>query len=394
MIELYHGDCRAFLSHYNGPAFDAVITDPPYSSGGATLSERSASTAEKYTNTKRNCPFPDFAGDQMDARSWLHMMADVFADARVHCHDGAVLVAFCDWRQMPLLTDAVQWAGWQWRGTLVWDKLTSRPQKGRFRQQAEFAVWASNGKLPIDRPVSVLPGVFKAANVQGMQRIHQTQKPEEIMRQICKICLPGGRILDPFAGSGSTLAAAELEGYNSVGVELSEEIAKSAAQRLSVPLKKVGNWNMKEKLKMLVVMMVLLALVFALPVLAEEQDGQEVVLLDLTKLAQAVISLAAGIVSLYLVPWLRSKLTNEQLSKAKSWVQIAVFAAEKLYGAGNGDKKLAYAEEILRKHGIRLDTATLKAMIDAQIKEMENMEPFYLADAKVEMINNPKPETA
>ena len=172
-------------------------------------------------------------GDQMDSRSWLHMMADILALARVRCHDGAVMVAFCDWRQMPLLTDAVQWA--------VWDKLTSRPQKGRFRQQAEFAVWASNGKLPIDRPVSVLPGVFKAANVQGMQRIHQTQKPEEIMRQICKICLPGGRILDPFAGSGSTLAAAELEGYDSVGVELSEEIAKSAAQRLSVPLKKVGD---------------------------------------------------------------------------------------------------------------------------------------------------------
>lgn len=100
---------------------------------------------------------------------------------------------------------------------------------------------------------------------------------------------------------------------------------------------------MKEKLKMLVVMMVLLALVFALPVLAEGQDGQEAVLLDLTKLAQAVISLAAGIVSLYLVPWLRSKLTNEQLSKAKSWVQIAVFAAEKLYGAGNGDQKLVYS---------------------------------------------------
>ena len=145
---------------------------------------------------------------------------------------------------------------------------------------------------------------------------------------------------------------------------------------------------MKEKLKMLVVMMALVALVFALPVLAEGQDGQEAVLLDLTKLAQA------GIVSLYLVPWLRSKLTNEQLSKAKSWVQIAVYAAEKLYGAGNGDQKLVYAEEILRKHGIRLDTATLKAMIDAQIKEMENMEPFYLADAKVEMIDNPKPETA
>ena len=151
---------------------------------------------------------------------------------------------------------------------------------------------------------------------------------------------------------------------------------------------------MKEKLYRVVVMMVRAARVFALPVLAEGQEGQGTVLLDLTKLAQAIISLAAGIVSLYLVPWLRSKLTNEQLSKAKSWVQIAVFAAEKLYGAGNGDKKLAYAEEILREHGIRLDTATLKAMIDAQIKEMENMEPFYLADGKVEMIDNPKPETA
>lgn len=37
--------------------------------------------------------------------------------------------------------------------------------------------------------------------------------------------------------------------------------------------------------------------------------------------------------SLYLVPWLRSKLTNERLSKVKSWVQIAVYAAEKIYGA-------------------------------------------------------------
>ena len=61
---------------------------------------------------------------------------------------------------------------------------------------------------------------------------------------------------------------------------------------------------MKEKLKMLIVMLVLAALVFALPVLAEGQDGQEAVLLDLTKLAQAIISLAAGIVSLYLVPFI------------------------------------------------------------------------------------------
>ena len=88
MIELYNGDCRAFLSNYNGERFDAVITDPPYASGGATLSERSASTSQKYTATKKACPFPDFMGDQMDSRSWLHMMADILALARVQCHDG------------------------------------------------------------------------------------------------------------------------------------------------------------------------------------------------------------------------------------------------------------------------------------------------------------------
>lgn len=241
MLELYHGNCRDFLSLYSGPKFDAVITDPPYSSGGATLSERAASTAQKYTSTKQNCPFPDFSGDQMDARSWLHMMADVLASARVHCHNGAVLVAFYDWRQLPLLTDAVQWAGWMWRGTIVWDKMSSRPQRGRFRQQAEFAVWASNGKLPIDRPVPVLPGVFQAGNVQGVKRLHQTQKPLELMRGICKICEPGGRIFDPFAGSGSTLAAAELEGYDATGVEISPDIAKTASERLKTPL-----WHIQE----------------------------------------------------------------------------------------------------------------------------------------------------
>lgn len=110
--------------------------------------------------------------------------------------------------------------------------MTSRPQKGRFRQQAEFVVWGSNGKLPIDRPVPVLPGLFRAANVSPVERQHQTQNPLSVMRELVKICVPGGRILDPFAGSGTTLEAAKLEGYEAVGMELSEEIAKTAYKRV------------------------------------------------------------------------------------------------------------------------------------------------------------------
>ena len=53
---------------------------------------------------------------------------------------------------------------------------------------------------------------------------HPTVKPLDLMRWLVRLtCAPGGTILDPFSGSGTTLAAALLEGRNAVGVELTEE---------------------------------------------------------------------------------------------------------------------------------------------------------------------------
>lgn len=231
-IEIYKGNALDVLRGDVG-RFDAVITDPPYASG-STLAGKQVSTATKYTNAKKKCPFPDFCGDAMDARSWSHMMRELLEAAREKSTPGAPLAIFIDWRNLPTLTDAIQWAGWSLRGVAVWDKVSSRPQKGRFRQQAEFLVWGSNGHMPVDRGVPCLPGVFRANNVQGAERIHQTQKPLEIMREIVKITAPGGRILDPFAGSGSTLAAARAEGYDAAGIEVHGEIAAAAAERLGV----------------------------------------------------------------------------------------------------------------------------------------------------------------
>ena len=114
----------------------------------------------------------------------------------------------------------------------MWDKVNCRPQRGRFKQQVEFLIWGSKGRLPVDRPVPVLPGVFKYPNVATDERIHQTQKPLGLMRELVRICVPGGHILDPFAGSGATLEAAQLEGYEATGIELSGEIAEAARVRL------------------------------------------------------------------------------------------------------------------------------------------------------------------
>lgn len=97
-------------------------------------------------------------------------------------------------------------------------------------------------------------------------------------------------------------------------------------------------------------------------------------MLDFTPLAEAVIALATAAVTLFLIPWLRERYGNESLEKARSWVQIAVYAAEKIYGAGHGQEKLEYAEEVLKQHKIKLDIESLWAMVDAEIKKMEQAE--------------------
>ena len=123
-------------------------------------------------------------------------------------------------------------------GTAVWDKGNSRPQKGRFRQQAEYIVWGSNGDMPISRPVPCLPGVFKYGNPQN--RIHLTEKPLPLMRDVVKITEPGGHILDPFAGSGTTILAAVLEGYTATGIEVTGEYARRARERIEQELRQAA----------------------------------------------------------------------------------------------------------------------------------------------------------
>lgn len=227
--EIIHGDALKLLSGFAPGTFDAVITDPPYASGGRTQAEKNKSTAKKYSSMGDNAP-PPFDGDAKDQRSWTRWAAEWLYDARKACKPGAPVCMFIDWRQLPAATDALQWAGWIWRGTAVWDKGNSRPQKGRFRQQAEYIVWGSNGDMPINRPVPCLPGVFKYGNPQN--RIHLTEKPLQLMRDVVKITEPGGRILDPFAGSGTTVLAAVLEGYSATGIEVTDAYAELARERI------------------------------------------------------------------------------------------------------------------------------------------------------------------
>lgn len=115
-------------------------------------------------------------------------------------------------------------------------------------------------------------------------------------------------------------------------------------------------------------------------------------MIDFTPLVEALITLAVTAITVFLIPWLRERYGTEKLAKAQGWVQVAVLAAEKLYGAGKGDEKLAFVENFLEEHNIILDTDALMAMVNAEIKKMENA--FPVAGELLEYIPPDAGETA
>jgi site-specific DNA-methyltransferase (adenine-specific) len=235
-VTLYRGDALAVLQALPDASVDAVITDPPYSSGGAFRGDRMGTTAHKYAffvdevvNAR-----PVFSGDNRDQRAFGYWCALWLGECRRVAKPGAPLVVFTDWRQLPTVTDVVQAGGWIWRGVAVWDKTPGiRPSKGRFRQQAEFLVWGSNGPMPVERGVGFLHGVFCFAPLHG--KLHLAGKPLPLMRAITEICPPGGTVLDPFAGSGTTLQAAADTGRRAIGIEIEEGHCAVSASRLGQP---------------------------------------------------------------------------------------------------------------------------------------------------------------
>lgn len=199
--DLYRGDCLAILPGLAGP-FDAVVTDPPYSSGGQSKGDRANGTGSKYLNSGAN-KFPDFLGDTKDQRSYLHWSALWMSLCFERLVEGGLMIVFSDWRQLPVTTDAMQAAGVTWRGIAVWDKTGgARPYKGGFRSQAEYIVWGSRGPLTGERYSA---GVFRVNPLAG-GKLHQVGKPLPLMEELVTAC--GPRILDPFMGSATTGLAA------------------------------------------------------------------------------------------------------------------------------------------------------------------------------------------
>jgi site-specific DNA-methyltransferase (adenine-specific) len=223
------GEAVGVLERLRPKAFGALLCDPPYSSGGLHAGARLANPLAKYSCPSDRNQHQGFGGDSRDQRSYLAWSMTWLEHARRLVRLGGLCAVFTDWRVLPVTTDALQAGGWIWRGIVPWDKGSRvRPHLGRYRNQAEYAVWGTNGHRPIAGPVA--PGVIREGTPTG-QRLHLAQKPVRLMTEL--LAPMDGPILDPFAGSGTVGVACLEAGIPYLGIEYDPHHFEVASARLA-----------------------------------------------------------------------------------------------------------------------------------------------------------------
>ena len=229
-VTLFQGDALGVLTTLHAASVDAVLTDPPYSSGGITLSAKQVDPARKYQRSYIKRQYPPMLGDSKDQRSWTMWCTLWLAECWRIAREGSPLLVFTDWRQLPALGDSVQAAGWAWRGIVAWDKRSGRPQLGRFRQQCEYVLFASKGRFCAPSQ-ACLPGVYSYP-VNPAHKVHLTSKPVALSTDLLAVTATGVTVLDPFMGGGSVGEACLATGRGYVGCELSPEYFEISRTRL------------------------------------------------------------------------------------------------------------------------------------------------------------------
>lgn len=247
---VFLAEALSFIRGLPGDSIDLIATDPPYSSGGFTRSDRILAPERKYAETGSafNDEAHTFAGDGRDQHSFLMWMTLWLIECHRVLRTGRIVAVFCDWRQVVPAIDAIQAGGFIHRGIGVWSKGPGggRPRKGGFRNGAEFWVWGSKG--PMEPPVPgedpeglyhagriVVPegyGEVECVSAKG-DRFHLTEKPVPVMEHVIAPCPPGGLILDPFAGSGSTFVAAVRTKRRAIGCDVVPHHVATAAERIA-----------------------------------------------------------------------------------------------------------------------------------------------------------------
>lgn len=204
---ILHGDCTEVMQGFRDRTVNFVLTDPPYIVKYRDRSGRSV------------------ANDDNDA--WL---APAFREIYRVLEDDAFCVSFYGWTQTDKFFAAWKVAGFRVVGHITFPKRYTSTVR-MLRYQHESAYLLAKGR-PAE-PENVIGDVIDWGVYSG-NKLHPTQKPLSILiPMIQSFSRPGGVVLDPFCGSGSTLAAALMCGRRGVGIELVEKNQAIAEERLA-----------------------------------------------------------------------------------------------------------------------------------------------------------------
>ncbi len=94
-------------------------------------------------------------------------------------------------------------------------------------------------------------------------------------------------------------------------------------------------------------------------------------MINLTPIVNALLAVLAVLITVYLIPWIKSQTTEKQREEINAWVKIAVQAAEQLYkGSGQGEQKKQYVLDYLASKGFTIDADSIDKMIEAAVLEI------------------------
>jgi DNA modification methylase len=231
-VSLFVGDCREVLPAL-GVTADLVLADPPYGEtslawdrwpdGWPDIAAAVASSLWCFGSLRMFL-------DRRDEFAAWKLSQDVIwektegagaaTDRFRRIHEHVVLWYQGTWREIHHETPRTTHLGPD-------GPYLNRPAAGKgWQGERGAATWAEDGTR-ITRSVFHVRGMWKRG-------IHPTEKPVGILDPLIRYaCPPGGLVLDPFAGSGSTLDAARASGRRAIGIEANEEYAEKAARRLS-----------------------------------------------------------------------------------------------------------------------------------------------------------------
>ena len=200
------GDCLKVLPTLADGIADLVLTDPPY------LVDYHDRSGRSITGDKEG--------------GWLR---PAFSEISRVMKSGSFCVCFYGWNRVDKFMEAWKTAGLRPVGHFVFVKgyESSHGVVGYWHEAAYLLQKGERGR----EPQFVLPDI-QPWHYTG-NKLHPTQKPVPSLKPILEAFTERGElVLDPFCGSGSTLLAAKILGRRYLGIELSEEYADVAKERL------------------------------------------------------------------------------------------------------------------------------------------------------------------